>query len=69
MKLFIAMLTIIAGIGAGLVYADAGVQRTVFSFFDGHTHDDRKTVGAPSHSGGLDRYGCHNKSVPYHCHR
>ena len=69
MKLIFAAITLIGAIGTGLVYADAGIQRTVFSFFDGHTHDDAQTFGAPSHSGGLDRYGCHNKSVPYHCHR
>lgn len=69
MKLILAGITLIGVIGTGLVYADMGIQRAVFSFFDGHTHDDHRTVGAPSHSGGLDRYGCHNKSVPYHCHR
>lgn len=69
MKLLIAALTLIAVVGGGIVYADAGIQRSVFSFFDGHTHDGEYTVGAPSHSGGLDRFGCHNKSVPYHCHR
>ncbi len=69
MKLILVAITLVSIIGTGFVYADAGIQRTVFNFFDGHTHDDDRTVGAPSHSGGLDRYGCHNKSVPYHCHR
>ena len=37
-------------------------------FYDGHKHLGEEVVGAPSHSGGTDRYGCHNASVPYHCH-
>lgn len=37
-------------------------------FYSGHTHLHGETQGAPSHSGGLDRNGCHNASVPYHCH-
>jgi hypothetical protein len=29
---------------------------------------DGMAQGAPAHSGGLDRNGCHNASVPYQCH-
>lgn len=39
------------------------------AYFVGHTHEDGSTIGAPQHSGGLNRQGCHNASVPYHCHR
>ena len=37
-------------------------------YFSGHLHDLDETHGAPQHSGGLDRNGCHNGSIPYHCH-
>lgn len=37
-------------------------------FYKGHTHENGEVIGAPSHSGGTDSYGCHNGSVPYHCH-
>ena len=60
---------IVGAIGGGVVFASVGNPRAVVDFFHGHTHDGDDTFGAPSHSGGLDRYGCHNKSVPYHCHR
>jgi hypothetical protein len=43
-------------------------QRKPVEFFKGHSHVDGITVGAPEHSGGTDRWGCHNASVPYHCH-
>ncbi len=35
-----------------------------------HWHDEHGDTqgGAVSHSGGTDAYGCHNASVPYHCH-
>lgn len=67
-------LIVTAAIAAGLVisgiaYADLVNPRTVHSFFDGHTHDeDGNTINAPQHSGGTDRFGCHNGRVPYHCH-
>lgn len=54
---------------SGLAYAQLGHTRTVHIFFAGHTHDeDGTTINAPQHSGGTDRNGCHNGSVPYHCH-
>ena len=41
----------------------------IVSFFSGHSHGhDGSTHGGPQHSGGTDSYGCHNGSVPYHCH-
>ena len=44
-------------------------QHEPVEFYAGHTHgEDGIADGAPQHSGGLDRYGCHNASVPYHCH-
>jgi hypothetical protein len=66
-KVIIAVL-IVSAIGGGLVYANVGNPRIAVEFFKGHTHDEGQTFGAPSHSGGLDRNGCHNGSVPYHCH-
>lgn len=54
---------------SGIAYAELVNPRTVHSFFPGHTHDDDGlTTSAPQHSGGTDRFGCHNASVPYHCH-
>jgi len=41
----------------------------IVSFFSDHSHDhEGGTNGVPQHSGGTDSYGCHNGSVPYHCH-
>ena len=40
----------------------------IVEFYAEHTHGEDGTVGAPAHSGGTDAYGCHNASVPYHCH-
>jgi len=60
----LAVLTI-----ATVLYAGIGQQREAVDFHPGHSHKGTLTEGAPTHSGGLDRYGCHNGSVPYHCHR
>ena len=39
------------------------------SYFPGHIHiEGGDTIDGPQHSGGTDKYGCHNASVPYHCH-
>ena len=43
-------------------------DKTPVNFYAGHSHADGVTHGAPQHSGGTDRKGCHNGSVPYHCH-
>lgn len=40
----------------------------ITDYMVGHTHSVSDTFGAPQHSGGTDKYGCHNASVPYHCH-
>jgi hypothetical protein len=40
----------------------------ITNFASGHSHDGVDTISGPSHSGGTERYNCHNASVPYHCH-
>lgn len=65
---FVVALLAAGFIGAGIVYANSDEAGDSAAYFAGHTHDADGTHGAPSHSGGLDRQGCHNKSVPYHCH-
>ncbi len=52
----------------GASYALVGNPRQAVDFHPGHTHVDGVTIEAPEHSGGTDRWGCHNASVPYHCH-
>lgn len=55
----------------GVAYASFGNPRQaeITDYRPGHEHmSDGTTVGAPRHSGGTDKYGCHNASVPYHCH-
>ena len=60
---------IATAIGSTVAYAAMDDRRHAVEFFKGHTHTaDGHTVDAPEHGGGLDRYGCHNASVPYHCH-
>ena len=63
------LMTVFAAVGVGIVHSSSENPRTPVEFFTGHSHDGKKTIGAPELSGGLDRYGCHNGSVPYHCHR
>jgi hypothetical protein len=53
---------------ASAAYAGLGDSQKPVEFYKGHAHESKETIGAPEHSGGLDRNGCHNKSVPYHCH-
>ena len=67
------LLTLVAFlvVGGGGAYAlkDWSFQRTPVEFYKGHTHgEDGATHGAPQHSGGTNSMGCHNGSVPYHCH-
>ena len=64
-----AIMGLAISIGTG-AYAlrDYKHQNEPVSFYDGHTHDGDITIDAPGHSGGTDRFGCHNGSVPYHCH-
>ena len=57
-------------LAAGIAYANLANPRQdeISVFHAGHSHDGSQTTGAPQHSGGTDKYGCHNASVPYHCH-
>lgn len=55
-------------LASAAAYAGISDSKKPVEFFTGHSHQGNETVGAPEHSGGLDRNGCHNKSVPYHCH-
>jgi len=65
----IVIVLVVVGI-AGLAYAglNQSLQHEPVDFYPGHSHLEGSTHGAPSHSGGTDRFGCHNGSVPYHCH-
>ena len=66
--LFAAALSILVG---GAAYSVSGYlwMEEPVEFYKGHTHGiDGEAIGAPEHSGGTDRFGCHNASVPYHCH-
>ena len=53
---------------AGAASAYIVGEREPVVFYAGPTRMNDEIQGAPSHSGGLDRNGCHNGSVPYHCH-
>lgn len=68
----IKKLSLFAVVGVVLVasgaYAALGNTKEAVVFYKGHSHEHGETVGAPEHSGGTDKYGCHNASVPYHCH-
>jgi hypothetical protein len=67
-KHMVAIIALATAVGSGIAYAEFN-RRTPVEFYDGHTHtEDGHTIGAPQHSGGTDAYGCHNASVPYHCH-
>ena len=56
-------------LGAGAAFAGLLTPRSPIEFYKGHTHsEDGQVIGAPQHSGGTDANGCHNGSVPYHCH-
>lgn len=65
----IALIGVVSAILAGsAAYAALSDTREPVIFFNGHSHENGETHGAPSHSGGTDKFGCHNGSVPYHCH-
>ena len=53
---------------SSVAFAKYSGERTPVEFYKGHSHIEGKTINAPQHSGGTDRRGCHNASVPYHCH-
>lgn len=57
-------------IAIGTAYGIDKNPRTneITNYAPGHTHQLGQTHGAAEHSGGTDRHGCHNGSVPYHCH-
>ncbi len=71
-KLAILVITLSAvGATVGGVYAfnDNPRAHEITNYSPGHTHDESGiTHGAVQHSGGTDANGCHNASVPYHCH-
>lgn len=67
-KGFLIALATVGVIGATVVVANVISPRIAVEFYSGHTHDAEGTHGAPSHSGGTNSAGCHNGSVPYHCH-
>lgn len=69
----ISTITAVAICCAGAAYAYIAISpnpraHEITSFSVDHTHEANDTIGAPQHSGGTDQYGCHNGSVPYHCH-
>ncbi len=67
-KLIAACAVLAVCVSAGVAYAFTS-SRVPTEFYTGHTHDKNgHAVNAPEHSGGLDKNGCHNGSVPYHCH-
>ena len=72
-KVLISSVLLVLGT-ATIAYSAYSHRVAVPDFYSGHTHTMTGsqhitgTEGAPSHSGGLDRSGCHNASVPYHCH-
>ena len=64
----VATTLMLAG-GAAYAVKSYEYQQTPVEFYAGHSHDeDGSAIGAPEHSGGTNAYGCHNGSVPYHCH-
>jgi hypothetical protein len=67
-KLVLVAVLLTVGVGSTIAYAKFN-ERQVHDYYPGHWHDEHgDAVNAPSHSGGTDVFGCHNASVPYHCH-
>ena len=67
-RALLAVATLLA-LSAGAALAGLMMPRVPIEFYKGHTHtEDGETIGGPQHSGGTDAKGCHNGSVPYHCH-
>jgi hypothetical protein len=68
--ILIALLLVVSGITYATIGGVGNLEsRAPVVFYTGHTHDaNGSAIGAPSHSGGTNSAGCHNKSVPYHCH-
>jgi hypothetical protein len=67
-KYFVSIFLVFAFSSAAYSLIDNPRKAEITNFFTGHYHQAEETIGAPSHSGRTDRYGCHNRSVPYHCH-
>ena len=73
-QLLIALVFISAIVGATVAYAKLLLPLNprhfeITSFYPDHTHSiEGGTIDGPQHSGGTDIYGCHNGSIPYHCH-
>lgn len=67
-RIIIAFTAATAIIGTAYALTSNPRAGEIVAFNPGHTHEDGGTHGAPQHSGGTDKYGCHNASVPYHCH-
>jgi hypothetical protein len=65
----VALVGVVAISGSAFALKDWSHQKTPVEFYTGHSHnEDGITHGAPQHSGGTNAMGCHNGSVPYHCH-
>lgn len=69
-KYLIGGAAILMSAGVAYAVADYSLMREPVLFYAGHTHNliSGEAIDAPAHSGGLNRAGCHNGSVPYHCH-
>jgi hypothetical protein len=66
--LFAGLVLIVAALGTAYAINSNPRAEEITKFNPGHTHGSGETHDAPQHSGGTDAYGCHNVSVPYHCH-
>lgn len=65
----IALISLCVTIGGVYAFNDNHRAHEITDYAPGHTHDDSGiTHGAIQHSGGTNKQGCHNASVPYHCH-
>ena len=68
LPIFVSLAVISSAVS--VAYALGGNPRAeeITNFNPGHTHESVISHGTPQHSGGTDRFGCHNGSIPYHCH-
>ena len=67
-KLHVAAVVGLAFVASAAYAVMGNNERVPVEFFPSHSHHNGETTGAPQHSGGTDKNGCHNASVPYHCH-
>ena len=64
----ILVLVFLSGVTYAVNYTNPRASE-ITEYSPSHWHDEHGvTHEAVSHSGGTDRHGCHNASVPYHCH-